>query len=48
VGAPNRKFLWILSRTPELDANIIESLKAVARREGFDVEKLTVTPTWKN
>jgi len=48
VGAPNRKFLWILSRTPELDANIIENLKAVATREGFDVEKMTVTPTWKN
>ena len=48
VGAPNRKFLWILSRTPQLDANIIENLKASARREGFDVEKLVVTPTWKN
>jgi apolipoprotein D and lipocalin family protein len=46
VGSPNRKFLWILSRTPELEENIIENLKAVAIREGFDVEKLVDTPVW--
>ena len=46
VGSPNRKFLWILSRTPLLDANIIENLKMVAEREGFDVSRLRDTPTW--
>lgn len=48
VGSPSREFLWILSRTPELDSNIIENLNAVARREGFDVEKMEVTPVWQN
>lgn len=48
VGSPDRKFLWILSRSPELDAFIIENLKAVATSEGFDVEKMEVTPVWKN
>ncbi len=46
VGSPNRDFLWVLSRTPTLDANIIEALKTVAQREGFDVSKLRDTPTW--
>ncbi len=46
VGSPNRNFLWILSRTPTLDANIIENLKAVAIREGFDVSRLRDTPVW--
>ncbi len=47
VGAPNREFLWILSRTPELDENIVEALKTVAQREGFDVSRLVATPVWQ-
>lgn len=48
VGAPNRDFLWVLSRTPTLDANIIEALKTTAQREGFDVSKLVDSPVWKD
>jgi apolipoprotein D and lipocalin family protein len=47
VGSPSRDFLWILSRTPELDENIINNLKAVAEREGFDTSRMKKTPTWK-
>jgi apolipoprotein D and lipocalin family protein len=46
VGSPSREFLWILSRSPKLDQNIIESLKDVALREGFDITRLKDTPTW--
>jgi apolipoprotein D and lipocalin family protein len=47
VGSPSRDFLWILSRTPVLDENIITNLKAVATRNGFDVERMTKTPQWQ-
>lgn len=47
VGSPDRKFLWILSRTPTLDDNLIEALKTTAQREGFDVSKLVETPVWQ-
>jgi apolipoprotein D and lipocalin family protein len=46
VGSPDRNFLWVLSRTPTLDANIIEALKTTAQREGFDVSRLKDTPVW--
>lgn len=44
VSQPNRKFLWILSRTPQMDPaqyeDIVESLKA----DQFPVERLQKTP----
>lgn len=48
VGSPDRKFLWILSRTPELDETILEDLKHKALMEGFDLSKLIKTKTWKD
>lgn len=47
VGDPNRKFLWILSRTPTLDEKIIEDLKLTAEKEGFEVKKLVTSPSWE-
>ena len=44
VGSDNRRYLWILSRSPVLDAARLDDLKARAARQGFDVEKLTMTP----
>jgi len=46
VGSPSRDFLWILSRTKTLDANIIENLKVKAQTLGFDTERMKKTPTW--
>lgn len=37
IGAPNREYLWILARTPTLDAATYSRLVDVARAEGFDV-----------
>jgi apolipoprotein D and lipocalin family protein len=43
VGTPNREYLWILSRTPTLDAAIYQRLVATAERQGFDVGRLVMT-----
>ena len=40
VCGPNRDYLWILSRTPSLPADVRESLVNAAARQGFDVRKL--------
>lgn len=43
VGAPNRSYLWILSRTPVLDENTMIQLKAKATELGFDLKDLIIT-----
>jgi apolipoprotein D and lipocalin family protein len=40
VGSPDRKYLWILSRTPQLDAAVRERLERAAAAQGFDVALL--------
>jgi len=40
VGSPDRKYLWILSRTPSLPAWQRESLLAKARQQGYDTSRL--------
>jgi apolipoprotein D and lipocalin family protein len=40
VGDPSRKYLWILSRTPQLDNKIYEHLVATAKAQGFPVDEL--------
>lgn len=44
VGSPDRKYLWVLSRTPDLDAASYEMALDCARANGFDVGKLIRTP----
>ncbi|MFA7228743.1 MAG: lipocalin family protein [Melioribacteraceae bacterium] len=43
VGAPSRKYLWILSRTPKMDETLFNSLVEKCRSKGFDVSKLKMT-----
>jgi apolipoprotein D and lipocalin family protein len=38
------KYLWILSRTPRLDASILNGLLDKAKALGFDVQKLLIVP----
>lgn len=40
VGAPNRNYLWILSRTPTLDQTVVDRLKHHAAALGFAVESM--------
>lgn len=43
VGHPNRKYLWILSRTSTMDPQLYEDIVARAAAKGFDIEKLEKT-----
>jgi apolipoprotein D and lipocalin family protein len=43
VGTPNRKYLWILSRTPQLTDSDWEAAVSRARENGFDTSRLQRT-----
>jgi apolipoprotein D and lipocalin family protein len=43
VGTPNRKYLWILSRTPQMDDKLFSTLIEFAKSKGFNVENLIRT-----
>jgi apolipoprotein D and lipocalin family protein len=40
VGAPNRKYLWILSRHPQMDERLYKQLLAKMAARGFKTEQL--------
>lgn len=40
VGTPDRRYLWVLSRTPQLDSATYDRLVATAARQGFEVARL--------
>ena len=44
VGDPSRKYLWILSRTPELDEETYAGIVERINSKGFDSSKLIKTP----
>ena len=43
VGTPNRKYLWILNRTPKMDDNLYSQITEFAKSKGFNVENLIRT-----
>jgi apolipoprotein D and lipocalin family protein len=43
VGTPNRKYLWILNRTPKMDDNLYSQITKFAKSKGFNVEDLIRT-----
>ncbi|OYU95606.1 MAG: hypothetical protein CFE21_10720 [Bacteroidetes bacterium B1(2017)] len=43
IGHPNRKYLWILSRTPQLDQTTYEQILARVKETGFDLSKIERT-----
>jgi apolipoprotein D and lipocalin family protein len=45
VGTPDRKYLWILARTPQLDPRIRQQLMERAKAEGFATERLLSDPS---
>ena len=40
VGHPGRKYLWILSRTPEMDENVYNEILARLENQDYDTTKL--------
>ncbi len=43
VGAPDRKYLWVLSRTPRMDEGVYQRLLEAARAQGFDTGRMIRT-----
>ena len=43
VGDPSRKYLWILSRTPEIDKDVYDEILNRINSKGFDSSKLIKT-----
>lgn len=43
VGSPDRKYLWVLSRTPQLNEATYRNLLSIAQQQGFDVSRLIMT-----
>jgi apolipoprotein D and lipocalin family protein len=43
VGTPDRKYLWVLSRTPKMDEELYQSIIKQAAGKGFDVSRLIKT-----
>jgi apolipoprotein D and lipocalin family protein len=44
VGTPDRKFLWILSRTPKMDYNTYGKILVKVVEQGFNPARLVETP----
>ena len=44
IGSSDRKYLWVLARTPKLEAGTLRSLLDVAKSQGFDVSKIIEPP----
>lgn len=40
VSGPNTSYLWLLSRTPQLDQGTIQKFKRLAGKHGFDIDTL--------
>jgi len=43
VSNPNKKYLWILSRTPKMDDSVYRQIISGLKEKGFDTTKLQVT-----
>ena len=43
IGHPDRKYLWILSRTPSMDENLYQAILIMLRGQEYDTEKLIRT-----
>lgn len=44
LGSPNRKYLWLLSRTPKLDPVLEQQALAQAQRQGYNLSNLIRMP----
>ena len=47
VGGESTKYLWILSRSPQIDEATYQSYVATAKQQGYDVSKLVRTVNTK-
>lgn len=40
VGSSSDKYLWILSRTPQLSKDVVDKIVGLAKKRGYDTSKL--------
>lgn len=40
IGEPGRRYLWVLSRTPTIDATTLDRILKTAERQGYDLSPL--------
>jgi apolipoprotein D and lipocalin family protein len=43
VGEPRRRYLWVLSRTPTMDASLLAEIRQRAIAQGYDLDRLIVS-----
>jgi apolipoprotein D and lipocalin family protein len=43
VSHPNKKYLWILSRTPQMDGQVYDQIILRLKNKGFDLTKIQKT-----
>ena len=44
VGHPTRKYLWVLSRTPEMEESVYRGILERSEKQGYDTGRLMRTP----
>jgi apolipoprotein D and lipocalin family protein len=44
IGEESHNYLWILSRTPQMDKTVYNELLRRVQEKGFDISKLETTP----
>ncbi|UOO82546.1 lipocalin family protein [Uruburuella testudinis] len=44
VGTPDRRYLWLLSRSAKIDEALYQSYLETAREQGYDLKELIINP----
>merc|ERR1712217_250290 len=44
IGVPDRKYIWIMARTPAVGPTVLHILKQKAQSLGYDINTLEVVP----
>ena len=44
VGTPNKKYLWLLARSPNVTQQTYTKYRQIAQDQGYDLQKFTLTP----
>ena len=44
VGTPNKKYLWLLARTPNISQQTYSKYRQIAEQQGYDLGEFTLTP----
>ncbi len=44
VGTPNRKYLWLLARTPNISQQTYAKYRQIAQQQGYELKEFKLTP----